>query len=100
VVNTQAQKIMVLEAACTGLRQEKENATAGYRRLSDKHKALVVEAEQEKVELMETHAMELAGVKEELDKETQDYTDHRLNVRHRLRGLHEVVASSFKEVKA
>jgi hypothetical protein len=37
---------------------------------------LVAKAEQEKAELMEAHAMELAGVKEELDKETQDYMDN------------------------
>jgi hypothetical protein len=40
------------------------------------------------MELAETHAMELARVKGELDLETQSYTNYRLNVRHRLRDLH------------
>jgi hypothetical protein len=73
---------------------------ARCRRLSDKHKAFVAKAEQEKVELMEAHAMELAEMEEELDKETQGYTDYRLNVQCCLWGLHEVLASSFREVKA
>jgi hypothetical protein len=60
----------------------------------------VGKAEQEKAELTEAHAVELGGMKEELDRETQDYMDYRLNVRRCLRGLHEVVASSFREVKA
>jgi hypothetical protein len=38
----------------------------------------------------------VARVQEELDQETQGYTDYRLNVRGRLRHLHEVVA--FGEV--
>jgi hypothetical protein len=73
---------------------------ARCRRLSDKHKAFVAKAEQEKAELTEAHAMELAEMKEELDKETQGYTDYRLNVQCCLWGLHEVLASSFREVKA
>jgi hypothetical protein len=43
--------------------------------------------------------MELVVVKEELDKETQGYTDYRLNVWHRHCNLQEVVASSFGEVR-
>jgi hypothetical protein len=44
--------------------------TDGYQRLSEKHKMLVEKTEQGKTELVETHATELTGVKEELDKET------------------------------
>jgi hypothetical protein len=44
--------------------------TTDYRRLSEKHKVLVVRENEENAELVEAHAMELAGVKEELDKET------------------------------
>jgi seryl-tRNA synthetase len=93
-------KIAELKAACASLKQEKENVTASYRRLSKKYKALVVRTEQEKVEVAVAHVTDLAMVKKELDKETQDYTKYRLNVRRCLRGLHEVVASSFGEVKA
>jgi hypothetical protein len=50
--------------ACANLKREKENVTVSYRRLSEKHKALVEKMEQEKAELAEAHAMELAGVKE------------------------------------
>jgi hypothetical protein len=46
------------------------------------------------------HAAELARVQEELDQETQGYTNYRLNVRGRLCHLHEVVASSFGDVRA
>jgi hypothetical protein len=38
-------------------------------------------------------------IQEELNEETQNYTDYRLNVRRCLCELHEVVASSFEEVK-
>jgi hypothetical protein len=37
----------------------------------------VGKAEQEKAELTEAHAVELGGMKEELDRETQDYMDYR-----------------------
>jgi hypothetical protein len=33
-----------------------------------------------KARIAETHAAELAGVKDELVKETQDYTDYHLNI--------------------
>jgi hypothetical protein len=36
----------------------------------------------------------------ELNEETRSYTNYHLNVRHHLHELHEVAASSFKEVKA
>jgi hypothetical protein len=42
----------------------------------------------------------VAKITDELDKETQGYIEYHLNVRHRLRDLHDVVASSFEEVKA
>jgi predicted nuclease with TOPRIM domain len=95
VVSAQVQKIAELEVVYASLKWEKENIIASYRWLSDKYKMFVAKAE-----LTETHAVEFDGVKEELDKETHDYTDYRLNVWRRLRGLHEVVASSFGEVKA
>jgi hypothetical protein len=56
--------------ACASLKHEKENMTTDYRRLSEKHKVLGVRENEENAELVEAHAMELAGVKEELDKET------------------------------
>jgi hypothetical protein len=49
LVKAQPKKLAELEATCAGLKQEKENLTVGYRRLSDKHKALVAKAEQEKI---------------------------------------------------
>jgi hypothetical protein len=78
-VKLQAQKIVELKAACVDLKRGKENVTAGYQRLSEKHKRLVQKVDQEKAELAEAHATELGRVHEELDKETQDYTDYRLN---------------------
>jgi phage host-nuclease inhibitor protein Gam len=100
VISAQAQKFVELEEAYTNLKLEKENVTTGYRRLSEKHKRLGKKIEQEKAETAEAHATELARVKDELAKETQEYTDYRLNVRHRLRNLHEVLVASFGEVKA
>jgi hypothetical protein len=50
--------------------------------------------------MVEAHVFELAGLKDELAKETQHYTDHHLNVRHRLRNIHEELVASFGEVKA
>jgi hypothetical protein len=61
---------------------------AGYQRLAGIHKMFTKKVERKKMELAETHAMELARVKGELDLETQSYTNYRLNVRHRLRYLH------------
>jgi uncharacterized coiled-coil protein SlyX len=80
VISAQAQKIMELEKAYANLKLEKENATAGYRRLLEKHKELGDKATQEKAEIVEAHAAELAEVKDELVKETRGYTDYRLNV--------------------
>jgi hypothetical protein len=76
LVEMQSQKIAEIEVACADLKQEKENLTAGYRRLLEKHKALIEEAEREKTKLVEAQATELAGIKGEMDKETQDYTDY------------------------
>jgi predicted nuclease with TOPRIM domain len=95
LVEMQSQKIAEIEVACADLKQEKENLTAGYRRLLEKHKALIEEAEREKTKLVEAQATELAGIKGEMDKETQDYTDYCIDVRPRLCVLHKVVASSF-----
>jgi uncharacterized coiled-coil protein SlyX len=100
VISAQAQKIMELEKAYANLKLEKENATAGYRRLLEKHKELGDKATQEKAEIVEAHAAELAEVKDELVKETRGYTDYRINVQHLLRILHEMLAASFGEVKA
>jgi hypothetical protein len=80
------------------LKHEKDNVTAGYRRLVEKHNAFTVKAEQEKTELVKTHAVELSKLHGDLDMETRSYTEYRQNLRHRLRELHEMVASSFDEV--
>jgi hypothetical protein len=53
-----------------------------------------------KAEIGEAHVDELAGVKDELAKDTQNYMDYHLNVWHHLRDLHVVLAASFGEVKA
>jgi hypothetical protein len=80
LVNAQAQKIAKLIAACAILKLEKEIVMAGCWRLSEKQKTLVDKMEQEKAELAKARETELVRVKEELDKETQDYTDYCLNV--------------------
>jgi hypothetical protein len=72
----------------------------GYRRLAEKHKVLVEKAEQEKIKLAEAHAAKLTKLHNDLNLETRSYTEYCQNVRRRLRELHEVVASSFDEVKA
>jgi hypothetical protein len=48
----------------------------------------------------EVHAAQLGEVEQKLAKETQDYTDYHLNVRHDLRELHEVLKASFREAGA
>jgi uncharacterized coiled-coil protein SlyX len=100
LVMLQAQKIAELKAACADLKCEKESVMASYRRLSNKHITLVEKADRENAELGEAHATELAKVYEELDKETQEYTDYRLNMWHCLHDLRGVVDSTFGEVKA
>jgi hypothetical protein len=42
------------------LKREKESITIEYWRLSEKHKVFTKKIEQEKTELVETHATELA----------------------------------------
>jgi chromosome segregation ATPase len=100
LVNSQAEKITELETTYADLKREKESITASYRRLSDKHKMFTEKAEREKTELVETHMMELARLRGDLDLETRNYTEYRLNVHRRLHELHEIVASSFDKVKA
>jgi hypothetical protein len=56
--------------ACANLKLEKENVTASYWMLSEKHKMLAEKAEREKGELAEAHAVELVKINKELDKET------------------------------
>jgi hypothetical protein len=80
LVNAQAQKTAKLIAAYAILKLEKEIVMAGCWRLSEKQKMLVDKTEQEKAELEKARATKLVRVKEELDKETQDYTDYRLNM--------------------
>jgi hypothetical protein len=80
LVNAQAQKTAKLIAAYAILKLEKEIVMAGCWRLSEKQKMLVDKTEQEKAELAKARATKLVRVKEELDKETQDYTDYRLNM--------------------
>jgi hypothetical protein len=80
LVNVQAQKTAKLIAAYAILKLEKEIVMAGCWRLSEKQKMLVDKTEQEKAELEKARATKLVRVKEELDKETQDYTDYRLNM--------------------
>jgi hypothetical protein len=62
LVKSLAQKIAALEATYVYLKLEKEGVTAGYRRLSEKHKTLVERTERGITELVEAHMMELAKV--------------------------------------
>jgi hypothetical protein len=89
-----------LKKLCADLKREKESITIGYPRLSEKHKTFTKKAEQEKTNLTEAHAAEVAKIQEELNEETWNYTDYRLNVRQHLHELHELVTSSFEEAKA
>jgi hypothetical protein len=74
--------------------------TDGYRRLSEKHKALAERVVQEKTKLVEALAVELAKLHGDLDLETRSYTEYHQTMHHRLCELHKTVASSFDEVKA
>jgi hypothetical protein len=100
VVRSQAEKIAGLEAACADLKRENKSVAAGYRRLSEKHKAFIEKTKQEKAKLAEIHATELARLRGDLDLEAHSYTEHRRNVRCQLHELHETVASSFEEIRA
>jgi hypothetical protein len=84
----------------TYLKCEKDNLHAGYQRLSEKHKALNEKAKQENEKLVEAQAVELTNLCGDLDLETYGYTKYHQTVRRRLHKLHEMVASSFDEVKA
>jgi hypothetical protein len=74
--------------------------TIGYRRLVAKHDAFVEKVEQEKAKLVEAHAAEVSKLCGDLDLEMRIYTEYLQTVWHRLRKLHETVASSFDEVQA
>jgi hypothetical protein len=50
--------------------------------------------------LVEANAVEVTKLRDDLDLETHSYTEYHQNVSHRLREIHETVASSFDEVKA
>jgi hypothetical protein len=56
--------------------------------------------EREKMELVETHATELAKLWGDMDLETHSYTEYLQNVHRQLHELHKMVASSFNEVQA
>jgi hypothetical protein len=56
------------------MQHEKENETAGYRRLAVKHNAFTEKIEPEKMKLAEAHAAELAKLREDLDLETRNHT--------------------------
>jgi uncharacterized coiled-coil protein SlyX len=96
VTRSQADEIAELEATCADLMHGKDKLTDGYQRLVEKHKSL----EQDMVKLAEVDASELTKLHDDLDLEMRSYTEHRQNVRCRLRKLLEIVASSFDEVKA
>jgi hypothetical protein len=68
--------------------------------LAEKHKSLTERAEHEKAKLAEAHAVEITKLREDLDLETHSDTEYRHTIRRWLHDLHEVVASSFEEVKA
>jgi hypothetical protein len=72
--------------------------TTSYRRLIAKHDAFVEKVKLEKAKLAEAHTTEVAKLHGDLDLETHIYTKYRQTVRHQLRELHEIVASSFDEV--
>jgi predicted nuclease with TOPRIM domain len=77
VVNSQVERIIELETTYADLKCEKESITAGYWKLSDKHKTLTKKSEQEKAELIEAHTMELTKLQGDLDLETHSYTEYR-----------------------
>jgi hypothetical protein len=99
LTKSQTDKIPELEKACANLQREKENVIVRYRKLAAKHKALVEKMEQEKMQLVEAQA-KLAQLRDDLDLETCSYMKYHQNVCSRLCGLHEMLASSFDEIKA
>jgi hypothetical protein len=100
LVGSQAEKITRLEMAYADLKREKDNVSTGYQRLAAKHDAFTEKAKQEKMKLVEAHAVELAKRHGDLELETRSYIEYRQTVHHQLRELHETVSSSFDEVKA
>jgi chromosome segregation ATPase len=92
-------KITKLETAYADLKREKDNVTAGHRRLAAQHDAFAEKVEQERATFVEAHAAEVAKLRGDLDLETHNYTEYRQTVRRRLRELHETVASSFEKVQ-
>jgi uncharacterized coiled-coil protein SlyX len=100
VARSQDDRITELEVTCADSKREKDKVTNGYRRLAEKHKSLVEKVKHGKNKLAEAHATELTKLHTDLDLETRSYIEYRQNVRRQLRELHEVVASSFEEVKA
>jgi uncharacterized coiled-coil protein SlyX len=100
MVWSQADRIAKLEATCTDFKREKDKVTDGYQRLVEKHKSLVERAKHEKTKLAEAHAVEVTKLRVDLDLETRSYKEYRQTVRRWLCDHHEVVASSFEEVKA
>jgi uncharacterized coiled-coil protein SlyX len=77
VTRSQADKIAELEVTCTDLKHEKDTVTDGYRRLSEKHKALAERVEQDKTKLAEAYAVELAKLHGDLDLKMHSYTEYR-----------------------
>jgi hypothetical protein len=82
------------------LNVKKDKVTDCYRRLAEKHKSLAEKSEHDKTKLVEAHADGLTNLRADFDLETHSYTEYHQNVRRRLCELHEVVGSSFEEVKA
>jgi hypothetical protein len=98
LVRSQAEKIAELETAYADLKREKDNVTTGYQRLAAKHDAFTEKAKQEKANHVEAHAAEVANLRGDLDLQMCSYTEYHL---HRwLHEHHEIVASSFVDVKA
>jgi hypothetical protein len=61
VARSQVERIAELETACTNLKHEMESVTAGYRRLSEKHKAFIEKTEHEKWSLQKSMLQSLPG---------------------------------------
>jgi hypothetical protein len=99
VMRSQADMIAELEATRIDLKREKDKVTDGYRRLSEKHKAHAERAEQDKMKHAKAHAIELTELRGDLDLGTCSYKEYHQTMRRWLHELHEVVASSFDEVK-
>jgi uncharacterized coiled-coil protein SlyX len=70
-VSTQTKRIADLEEAYASLELEKENVTAGYRRLAGKYKKTCRKTECEKPDAAKAHMAQLAEVDKKLAKETK-----------------------------